>query len=389
MKVLLRAPLLSLSGYGIHSRQVFEWLESIPNIQLDVEIVQWGRTCWLVNPEMEDGLVGRIVKHANQKENKILYDYSFQVQLPDEWDVSLARKNIGITALVETDRCNPHWVECCNRMDAVIFPSKFTKNVAKVSGLLTTPTFVIPEWYNDSIDNLKENKNIPLELDNNFNFLLVGTTTSPNPQDDRKNIYNSIKWFCEAFKGNKNIGLIVKTSFGKGTQIDRELSFDNLSNIVKSVREGDFPRVNFLHGNMTKKDVAKLYKHPKIKCLLTATKGEGYGLPLIEAAASDLPIIATGWSGHTDFLDEKFYSKVDYTLENISQSRHDNRIFFPGARWAKVNEKDFKSKMKKVAYKYKNYEKKAIEMGINIRKDFCKEAVIEKYNLFFEDIKNK
>ncbi len=51
MKVLLRGPLLSISGYGIHSRQLFEWLESNPNIDLHVEIVRWGMTSWIINAD--------------------------------------------------------------------------------------------------------------------------------------------------------------------------------------------------------------------------------------------------------------------------------------------------------------------------------------------------
>ena len=53
-----------------------------------------------------------------------------------------------------------------------------------------------------------------------------------------------------------------------------------------------------LHGNMTKKEVANLYKNRSIKGDISATSGEGYGLPLVEAAAAGIPVIATNWSGH-------------------------------------------------------------------------------------------
>ena len=81
------------------------------------------------------------------------YDISIQVQLPDEWDISLAKKNIGITALVETDKCSLEWVNRCNKMDSMIVPSTFTKNVLKRSGIVNCNVHVVPEWYNRHILN--------------------------------------------------------------------------------------------------------------------------------------------------------------------------------------------------------------------------------------------
>jgi len=52
--------------------------------------------------------------------------------------------------------------------------------------------------------------------------------------------------------------------------------------------------------------LTRAYKYaarfPQVKALVALTRGEGYGLPILEAAASGLPVIATGWSGHMDFL---------------------------------------------------------------------------------------
>ena len=148
MKVLLRAPLLTTSGYGVHSRQFFEWLNE-KDIDLKVECLNWGLTPWMVNPEKEDGLVGEIMSKSKQLDPP--FDVSIQVQLPDEWDVKLGKKNIGVSAFVETDRCNPQWVEKCNQMDHIIVPSTFTKNVVRRSGVLMTPISVVPEWFNHSV----------------------------------------------------------------------------------------------------------------------------------------------------------------------------------------------------------------------------------------------
>jgi hypothetical protein len=156
-KVLLRGPLLSISGYGIHSRQLFAWLEKRKDIELSVEILKWGMTPWMVNSELEDGLVGRIMSMSKEVRKDKYYDITFQVQLPDEWDTSLGKNNVGVSAFVETDKCNPKWLEFCEKMDHIIVPSKFTKEVIKNTGKIVRDITVIPEWYNEKIDNYSKN----------------------------------------------------------------------------------------------------------------------------------------------------------------------------------------------------------------------------------------
>jgi glycosyltransferase involved in cell wall biosynthesis len=108
---------------------------------------------------------------------------------------------------------------------------------------------------------------------------------------------------------------------------------------------------------------------------VTATRGEGYGLPILESAASDLPVIATGWSGHTDFLSEGKYIPLDYTLTQIHASRADGKIFVPGAKWAEVSEDDFKKKVKKFRNSNTIPVEWAKELGKKIRQNYSQEAI--------------
>jgi len=377
MKTIIRAPLLTQSGYGVHSRQVYEWLESIPNIELYADVLNWGMTSWILDGDRKKGLIERIISRGVNPEQKN-FDLSVQVQLPDEWDPSLAKVNIGISAVVETDRCNPKWVENCNKMDAIIVPSNFTKQVLCRSGQIKKQIYVVPEWFNPEITD--QNKSLKLKLNPKFNFLMIGTITGQNAENDRKNIFNCIKWFCEEFKDDKKIGLVLKTCYGKSTEIDKEITKTIIRRVVSEIRPSKFPKITLLHGEMSDKEVAGLYKHPKIKCYLAPTKGEGYGLPLVESAASGLPIIATGWSGHTQFLEKGKYLDVDYSLKEIDESRIDGRIFVKGTRWADVSEPDFKRKMRMIVDNCSKYKELAMEQKVNIHKNFSRESTISLYN---------
>ena len=384
MRVLLRAPLLTSSGYGVHSRQIFEAIESIPNIDLEVECLNWGKTPWLLNGETNDGLVGRIMNCS--KALNPPYDLTIQVQLPDEWNPALGKKNIGISAVVETDKCSPKWIEACNKMDVIVVPSSFTKNVLNNSGIVTTPIKVIPEWFNQYIvnDDLKIDNNLKFKTENNF--LIVGQLGAMKAEDDRKNIFQTIKWVVENFKNRDDVGVVIKTNMGKNTSIDKKITL-NVLNQMKQHFSKSKVKIYLLHGTMSDQEIAALYRHKKIKCLVSATRGEGYGLPLIEAAASGLPVIATNWSGHLDFLNKINFLSVDYDLKEISESRVDNRIFYPGFKWAEPRESSFKSRLNEIINNFNSVSKNAQENKAIILKQFSKESISKQYLTLVEEYK--
>ena len=392
-KVLLRAPLLTNSGYGVHSRQVFEWLYEREDVDLIVECLQWGRTSWILNEDSENGLIGKIMS-CSKPYGEGEVDISFQVQLPDEWDENLAKFNIGVTALVETDRCSRAWVDKCNKMDHVVVPSTFTKNVLKRSGVVVKPVTVIPEWYNRKLMNKSDisktlNDERFGEIDSDFNILMIGTLTSQIPEDDRKNLVNTIKWLSEEFADCKDVSIVLKTNFGKGTTADRRMCVKYLEKLKKTLNLTSFPKIKLLHGNMTPLEIASLFNHHRVKMYVTGTRGEGYGLPLIEAAVAGVPIVATGWSGHLQFLDKENFGCVDYSLTEISDSRVDNRVFEKGFRWANPDEKSFKKEVRKVYEDYETASRKARQMMKRVRVDFSSFEIKKQYDKLFEGVVEK
>ena len=129
-KVLLRAPVLTVSGYGVHARQVFHWLDK-KDIELCVQPLMWGETPWMVNSG--DPIVANIMSKTKVPEG-VKFDYTFQLQLPNEWDPSLGHYNFGMSAMVESDIANPEWVTNCNKMNCIIAPSSHAKKSITSSG---------------------------------------------------------------------------------------------------------------------------------------------------------------------------------------------------------------------------------------------------------------
>ena len=375
--VILRGPALTQSGYGVHCRQIARWLLSRPDFNVKFVTLPWGDTPWLLDMDLHGGLVGEIMKRSVPPDFK--GDVSFQLQLPDEWDPSIAPINIGITAGVETDRCNPAWADACNRMTAVVVPSSHTKAGLMSAGTITKPLLVIPEAYSDAIRK-PELPTLP-SFPTPFNFLVFGQLTGNNPESDRKNIFYTLKWLCETFKDDPEVGIVIKTNVGKNSKIDRSMTHGLLTAVVNESRRGSVnPKVHLLHGDMSEEEVAALYRHPQVKALVSLTRGEGYGLPILEAAASGLPIIATGWSGHLDFLRHGKYVSVYYQLGEVHPTRIDNKIFMKGARWAQASEEDFKKRALKLRQSPTIPKQWALELQERLLSTYSLEAINKLYD---------
>lgn len=369
--LVVRGPVMTQSGYGTHSRQVAEWAldQEGPNLEVIFQPLPWGINPWLIDENKQNGLIKKIIDRSKPLQRKP--DYSIQVQLPNEWDEKLANFNVGVSAVVESSHCSNEWVQKMNLMNMVIVPSTHTEKVIKNSGEIKVPLFVIPESFpSEFLSDPPENNLFDFSTD--FNFLLFGQVTGTNPENDRKNIFYTIKWFCEVFKDNPDVGLIVKTNSGRSTKIDKIKTRKLLQSLLREVRKSEFPKVHFIHGNLDEKDLHSLYTHNKVKALLTLTRGEGFGLPILESAVCGLPVIATNWSGHLDFLNIGKFIKVDYDLSQIPKSRVDGKIFIENSYWANPSEEDSKRKMRKLYEKYEVPKQWALELS---------EGLKERYNI--------
>ena len=381
--VVIRAPLLSRSGYGVHSRQVFQYLLQKPNINLRTQIVPWGITPWYTNPDSCGGLVEEAIKRSAGPDES--HDVSFQVILPNEWDTSAAKINIGLTAGVETNVCNPEWCSVdCNKMDLIIVPSNHTKNCFVNSGAFHTRMEVVPEAYFNEL--CSDPHDLNLELPTPFNFLTVGVLTGMSPETDRKNLFYLLKWFVETFNGDEEVGLIVKTNRGRETTIDKKLTKQMLHGVLKEIGHTGQPRIYLLHGSMTRNEMNTLYKTDSIKALISATRGEGFGLPMLEAATAGLPVIATNWSAHTEFLNRGKWVKIEYDLRPIGAERVDNKIFMDSAWWAYPREDSFKSSLMKFRRKPFLPQQWAKELSNTLKEEYSLETIFTIYDKVLGDI---
>jgi hypothetical protein len=315
-------------------------------------------------------------------------DVSIQVTIPLEWE-KLAPVNIGITAGIETTKIAGEWIEKCNLMDKIIVPSQFARYAfdntsydaqnqqtgEMVPGYKNeTPIEVIPY----PTKNVEVDPDFNLELTTDFNFLAVAQW------GPRKNLENLVKWFIEENFDRENVGLILKTNRAKNCEIDREFCERHLQVLLQHEDYKDRKcKIYLLHGYLSENEMAALYRHKGIKVFITTTHGEGYGLPLFDAAQAGLPIIAPNWSGHTDFLTmpvegkNKFIPlKIDYDIKSVPREAVWDKVIVADSMWCYPKEGSFKMKMRSVMEHHNANKKKATKLAKWLKKEWPNEQQV-------------
>jgi len=386
-KVLLKGPILTRSGYGEHARFVLRALRSRDDLfDIYVQPLQWGHTSW-INEESEertwiDHTIEKTIAFIQQRGQ---LDLSLQVTIPNEWE-NMAPVNIGITAGIESTKVAPVWLQKGNFMDKIIVVSEHAKTTYADSAYLvtqndtgqksqlslTTPIEVIGY----PVKRFDDKEELNLSLDYDFNFLTVAQF------GPRKNLPNTIKWFIEEFHDDE-VGLVLKTNIAKNCIMDREKLLGDMHNYI-----GNYPdrkcKVYLLHGDMSDEEMHALYLHPKIKAFALFTHGEGFGLPIFEAAYSELPVVIPGWSGHLDFLINKKtgaseFHNVEYDIQPIPENAVWEDVLIKESMWAYPREHSAKQQMRQCYSDIKKSQKTALKLAKRIKKDFTEEKLYAKF----------
>lgn len=204
----------------------------------------------------------------------------------DVFQKNSGKYKIGFTML-ETTGIPKEWVRQCNMMDEVWVPSSFNVGTFRNSGV-TVPIYAMPlgidpNYYNPKIKTVKRHRK--------YTFLSVFEW------GERKAPEILLRAFSRAFTRNDDVVLVCKI-----------INMDGSVDIRRQIRNlcidlDNSPEIVILY-NTSFSDYEMPVLYRSADCFVTATRGEGWGMPILEAMACGLPAIATNWSSQTDFFNE-------------------------------------------------------------------------------------
>lgn len=385
-KILVRGPALSRSGYGEHTRFILRSLKTREDIY-DIHLINtnWGKCGWIYEDNAErrwlDSIILKTTLYIQNPSPS--FDVSLQVTIPNEWE-KLTPLNIGVTAGIETTKVSPEWVEKSQIVDNIITISEHSKNIYE-----STAYQAKDQKTGNTIENFKcqtpievvhypvrkyEPVDIKLDFDTDFNFLAVAQW------GPRKNLENTIKWFIEEFI-DQEIGLIVKTFIVNNSVIDRQHSEERIKALLNEYPQRKC-KIYLMHGDLTDEEMTALYQHPKVKALVTLTHGEGFGLPIFEAAYNALPVLAPDWSGHVDFLfkpaenkqgkirNRPHFAKVDYNIKPIPKEVVWDGVLIKDSMWCYPKQGSYKMRLREIYKEYGRFKKQATTLQEWVNENF-------------------
>lgn len=203
----------------------------------------------------------------------------------------------------ESTRVPEHIMSVLRPADQVWVPSVWGQSVLIANGIPDSKIFVVPEGVDGAL--FHAHLRTKWSVDRPFRFLSVGK------YEQRKSFDETLEAFAQTFGNTDGIELIIKSNYFTNHEQKAQA-------LQKKILDLNLNNVTVLWGRMESSAIAELYR--SCDAFVFPTKGEGWGLPLIEAAASGLPIITVPYSGHTEFVQHMANSVVgvNYVMTDIT-----------------------------------------------------------------------
>jgi glycosyltransferase involved in cell wall biosynthesis len=254
-------------------------------------------------------------------------------------------------AVHEGTRLWPGWAEALNKTDVVWVPSNATKNLFKWNGvdkkIVVVPHGVDPDIYKPGTES-KEGT-----------FVFLSVNSWHGGVNDRKGTDLLIKAFDEEFK-DEDVRLLLKVSAFWDQPFDVGKAVYNLLGHTND-------KILFNNKFVPEDDLVGYYQ--KSHCFVAPTRGEGFGLTILNALACGLPVVTTkdNNSGHMDFCKN---NPAVIWVDAPTVKQGDPRFYVQGNMFAEPSLDSLKKQMRFAYDKRKEMEQLGLQGAEMVRKDW-------------------
>jgi glycosyltransferase involved in cell wall biosynthesis len=141
-----------------------------------------------------------------------------------------------------------------------------------------------------------------------------------NSTGGRKNPWGVVEAFHRAFPGREDVRLVLKATNG-------HLNTPAVERLRRAI--GADPRIELQERYLTVTELGALYAGTD--AYVSLHRSEGFGLTVAEAMVRGIPVIATDYSGTTEFFGPGHGWPVPYTMTGVGPGWPP---YQPGGRWA-------------------------------------------------------
>lgn len=220
---------------------------------------------------------------------------------------------------IETSTINKDIIKIINSYDHIWTTSNFCKN-AMISSGIDRDIEIIPGAINtDDYENIE-----PFDMKKQLKSFVFISVFNWNY---RKAPEVLIKSYIREFSSRDDVSLMLICRSDKNCNNPKYIK-NKIDQIIKSESKGDLtPHIVRYSNPLSEIDLRRLYKTCNV--YVQPSRGEGYGLPYLEASMVGLPVISTKWGGQLDFLDDKNSTLVEIDrLEPLSESGGKTGVYF-------------------------------------------------------------
>jgi glycosyltransferase involved in cell wall biosynthesis/SAM-dependent methyltransferase len=218
---------------------------------------------------------------------------------PPNWQRPLAGK-LAVIQPWEFGSLPRDWVNQASQVDEFWVPSNYVRDVYIASGVPAQKVVVVPNGVNAETFHPQA---APMQLATRkkFKFLFVGGTIG------RKGPDLLLQAYLKQFTAANDVCLVIKDFGGAGVYAGQTFE----AQIRAAQSAANAPEILYLNEELPPDSLPGLYT--ACNCLVLPYRGEGFGLPVLEAMACGLPVIVTAGGATDDFMRDEFGWRVPAT----------------------------------------------------------------------------
>jgi glycosyltransferase involved in cell wall biosynthesis/tetratricopeptide (TPR) repeat protein len=229
------------------------------------------------------------------------------ITLRHAWPPDWRRPEHGAWVLIqpwEFGSIPAEWAEKAQAVDEIWCPSRYVRSLYLQAGIPREKLRVLPNGYNPAVHHPGAAPT-PIATSKRFKFLFVGGTIA------RKGSDLLLETYLKTFRRSDDVCLVIKDFGGKSAYQGQTLS----EQIQAAQADPAAPEIVYLDEELPERELAGLYT--ACDCLVHPYRGEGFGLPVLEAMACALPVICTGGGSTDDFATDEFVHRIPATREFV------------------------------------------------------------------------